>query len=899
MLKPPLPSNEDARLQALRALGVLDSAPEEQFDRLTRLAQHILQVPIALVSLVDANRQWFKSHQGLDASETPRDISFCGHAILEPEILLIPDAALDPRFSDNPLVTAAPNIRFYAGAPLSLGNGLRVGTLCAIDSQPHQVSAAQLDALRDLAQCVSEELERVRHRQSTAESALIQAKYAAIIASSDDAILSTELDDFISSWNPAAEGLLGYTAKEAIGRHMSIAIPPERADEQSQVLPRLRRGERIEPFETIRLRKDGTRIDVSVSISPVLDTFGRIIGVSKIVRDISAQKQAKKALRESTQLVNSIVETVVDGIITIDSHGKILSFNNAAQRMFGYEQFEAIGAYAKTLMPEPYAAEHVSFLAHYRQTKVARGVGLARESLGQRKDGSTFPIELTVCEMQQPGDSLFVGIVRDLTERKQIERMKGEFVSTVSHELRTPLTSIRGALGLILGKFSDGLPAKARQLLETANRNSDRLTLLINDILDLEKIQSGQLDFEFKALDLLATAQQAIAANEGYGQHHGVSLRLVESPPSAFVWADAHRLLQVFSNLISNAVKYSPAGGTVEVKVRRRDGHFRVSVRDYGRGIPQEFRSRIFQRFAQADSSDTREKGGTGLGLSITKAIIERHGGSIDFVSEAGTGTTFFFDLKEWSDIVAMDQPLPDRPRMLICEDSPQVAKVLCDMLEHEGVSSDSVRTADAALEMLRRKVYSGLLLDLDLPGMDGLNLIQKLRSLDATRELPVIVLTGRPQTTTDLWHCTAVTVFAWLEKPVDRHELARALQQARRHRKRPHILHVEDDLDIIQITQALIDGDADYTYATTMAAARRELAQNHCDLLLLDVTLPDGCGLDLLSTVGADTKVIVFSGLNSNAALKQQVAAALNKGTTSNDQLLAAIKQAIYPNER
>ena len=895
MLKPPIPTDEAARLHALHALDILDTPAEERFDRLTRIAQHILQVPIALVSLVDADRQWFKSHQGLDARETPRDISFCGHAILGADLFVVPDTATDPRFSDNPLVSGAPNIRFYAGAPLMLRNGQRVGTLCAIDRQPHQVSSAQLAALRDLAQCASEELERVHQERQAADLARIQAQYAAIVESFDDAIMSKTLDGLITSLNPAAERLFGYPADEAIGQPITMLIPPEHAEqEEEQILARLRRGERIEPFETVRIRKDGHRIDVSISISPILGDDGTIIGASKIVRDISAHKQAETALQKSALLVKSIVDTVMDGIITIDSQGTVLSFNTAAERLFGYDQTEVIGTNVKRLMPEPYASEHDGYLARYQKTREPRVIGIGREVVGQRKDGSTFPMDLAVSEMPQPGQTLFVGIVRDITERKEVERMKSEFVSTVSHELRTPLTSIRGALGLLIGKFASALPAKPRQLLETANRNAERLTLLINDILDLEKIESGRLDFAFEALDLVAVVHQAIATNEGYGHQHGVALRLTDTPESAMVWADEHRLLQVFANLISNAVKYSPANGAVEISVCRRDDRFRVSVRDAGQGIPAEFASRIFRRFAQADASDTRQKGGTGLGLSITKAIVERHSGSIDYTSAEDAGTEFFFDLPEWHEVIEHTATADGRPLMLICEDNPDAAMVLAELLAQEGVSCDRVATAAAAIEILNRKAYRGLLLDLGLPDMDGLTLIQRLRNIPATRDLPIIVVSGHTREDTDTWQCTALSVLDWLQKPVDRERLGQALSQALHGNKRPHILHVEDDIDIIQVTQALLADATDYTYATSLAMARQALAANHYELLLLDLTLPDGSGLELLDTISPDTKVIVFSGQDLDATIKQHITATLTKSMTSNERLLATIKQAI-----
>jgi len=316
--------------------------------------------------------------------------------------------------------------------------------------------------------------------------------------------------------------------------------------------------------------------------------------------------------------------------------------------MFGYTAQEMLGSPMTRLIPHDLSDEEPQLLE-----RLGRGERIDHfETRRQRKNGQVFPVSVSISPIKDRSGAI-VGastIVRDISSLKEVERLKTEFVSTVSHELRTPLTSIRGALGLVIGRFADSLPEVVRELLETANRNGERLTLLIDDILDLEKLKAGQLDFDFKQVDLADLARKAVAADEAYGQKHGVGLRLLEVPDVAIVWADPHRLLQVLANLLSNAVKYSPGGGVVEVGVRRLDGRFRVTVRDYGRGIPQAFRSRIFQRFSQADSSDTREKGGTGLGLAITMAIIHEHGGSIDFSSEEGAGTEFFFELPEWSE---------------------------------------------------------------------------------------------------------------------------------------------------------------------------------------------------------------------------------------------------------
>jgi signal transduction histidine kinase len=275
-------------------------------------------------------------------------------------------------------------------------------------------------------------------------------------------------------------------------------------------------------------------------------------------------------------------------------------------------------------------------------------LGQGREVTGRRKDGSTFPAELKLSEMRLGERHLFTGLVRDITERKNIERLKSEFVSTVSHELRTPLTSIRGSLGLMAGGMAGELSGKATGLIDIAVRNCERLTLLINDILDIEKIESGRMQFDFAPQPLLPLIQQAIEANRGYGESLGVRFVLATVLADVRVNVDGERLIQVMTNLLSNAAKFSPPDSHVEIMVTRPHGMVRVSVVDHGPGVPMEFRERIFQRFAQADASDTRRRGGTGLGLSITKAIVERFGGQIGFDSVVGQGAVFHFDLPEW-----------------------------------------------------------------------------------------------------------------------------------------------------------------------------------------------------------------------------------------------------------
>ncbi len=768
MKEPEIPENEAQRHKSLCDLEILDSPPEARFDRITRVAKCHFNVPIALVSLVDSERQWFKSRQGLEASETPRNISFCGHAILGDDIFHVPDTLADACFSDNPLVTDGPKIRFYAGAPLHAPDGQRVGTLCIIDDQPRIFSADELSILRDLADCVEAELER---------------------------------------------------------GHLLLA---------------------------------------------------------------------KTELMNSEARIRAIVETVVDGIITIDSDGVIDTFNPAAEKMFGFTASEVVGEKVTMLVPESHHRED----GDYFSTDDQKIMGIGHEVTGQRKDGSTFPMELAVSEMEVNGARMFTSIVRDVTERIRLDNLKNEFISTVSHELRTPLTSICGALGLVLGKFSEKLPEHLRQMLEMAERNSHRLTLLINDLLDLEKLESGRLEFNLTNLDLLQLARRAVEENDAYARKHDVKLRTKTALTTALIEGDEYRLLQVFANLISNAVKFSPKGEVVEVSVESLADGFRVMVRDQGPGVPVEFTNRIFERFAQADGSDTRAKGGTGLGLSITQAIVERHEGYVGYESEPGKGAMFYFDLPRGLPAV---QPVFKEYRdnevdirVLICEDNPDVATILAEMLKTEGLQSDIATTAAGARSLLAKHDYRLMLLDLILPDVCGLTFLDELRKVPTTAELPVIVVSGRAEEGRMNFSGDSMRVVDWLQKPLDRKRLSKALGEALRNNQRPHILHIEDDPDITQIVQVLVEDVASLSHVATLQEAKKILVTQRFDLAILDLGLADGSGLDLLDQLKDHCPVIIFSGQLPDCEITNEVAAALTKSMTSNEHLLAMIKKTL-----
>ncbi len=346
--------------------------------------------------------------------------------------------------------------------------------------------------------------------------------------------------------------------------------------------------------------------------------------------------------REAYQIT---LDTVVDAIVTIDPEGAILFANSGTSKLFGYHADELLGQNVKMLMPPRDATEHDGYIRRYLDTGEARVIGVGREVVGRRKDGSTFPLDLSINEMVVGGQRQFVGSLRDITERKEVDLMKGEFISVVSHELRTPLTSIRGSLGLLLGGVSGELSPKARSLVDIGVRSCDRLVRLINDILDVEKIESGAIEMRRREVPLDGLLATAVQSNRAFGDQHGVRIESV-GVSDVLVRVDEDRIVQVLTNLLSNAIKFSPEGGVVRLTAGRVGALVRVEVWDDGPGIPKEFLPRVFDKFAQADSSSTRKISGSGLGLSISRAIVEQHGGAIGFDVGDDSGTTFFFELE-------------------------------------------------------------------------------------------------------------------------------------------------------------------------------------------------------------------------------------------------------------
>ena len=636
---PPTPSNESSRLAALLRFELLDTPAEAMFDNITALAAQICETPIALISLVDAERQWFKSRQGLDARETPRELAFCAHAINGETLFEVENALLDPRFRDNPLVTGAPDIRFYAGMPLADSEGHNLGTLCVIDRQPRQLSVQQKGALKLLAQQAINLFElRSQTRQQQEQAAL----HKAILSSVGTAVLITDMAGVIRQASPGVLPLLGYEVDALVGQSLGLVLADEERQLQPDpVRPSFNCGSEQASLHELRARhRKGQRIPVLFSLAPIAMDGSAQMGYLCILNDLSYREEALQRLQHIAEQLPGVVYQ-----FQLYSDGR---------SCFPYASEGLRDVYG--LQPEEVREDASSVFARIHPDDllaVTASIQTSAEHLSvwHREYRFLHPIKgliwLEGRAMPQPraDDSiLWHGFITDITQRKHLEQMKNEFVSTVSHELRTPLTSIAGSLGLINGEALGPVPNAMREMLSIAQSNSQRLRQLIDDLLDMDKLLAGKMSFIPQQLDIDSFLAECATSHQGFARQHDVQLSYTGGPV-AQITADPMRLQQVLSNLLSNALKFSPAGSQVLLSAQELGGQIRILVVDQGPGVPAEFVDRLFEKFSQADASDRRQKGGTGLGLAISKELIERMGGCIGFYPRPGGGSVFWVEL--------------------------------------------------------------------------------------------------------------------------------------------------------------------------------------------------------------------------------------------------------------
>jgi PAS domain S-box-containing protein len=442
--------------------------------------------------------------------------------------------------------------------------------------------------------------------------------------------------------SPQIETMLGFSQAEWMADHdlWRRQIHPDDYDRVMADIEHSQASGIPVPSEYRMLTRDGRAKWFRDQAVIVQNADGQSLFMQGIMFDITERKQAEVALRTSESRNRALLDAIPDLIFRLSCDGIYLDVRAERDSDLILPSDALLGRTVFDVLPPDVARQTMACIEQALRTDA---VQVIEYQLMLEQTARDFEARVVVC-----AENEVMAIVREITERKNIERMKNEFVSTVSHELRTPLTSIRGSLGLIVGGVAGEIPPQAQSMVEIAYKNSERLIRLINDILDIEKIESGKMIFNFQPVELMPLLEHAIDINRAYGQQFDVTFALESAIAGAWVQADSDRLVQAVTNLLSNAAKFSPPGSRALVSLVRRGGMLRIAIRDCGPGIPEAFRARLFQKFAQADASDARQKGGTGLGLSITKAIVEKLGGQIDVTTEPGAGSMFFIDLPEW-----------------------------------------------------------------------------------------------------------------------------------------------------------------------------------------------------------------------------------------------------------
>ncbi|GAC1476674.1 MAG: response regulator [Ktedonobacterales bacterium] len=872
MRNAPLPSNEAERLAALRTLRLLDTPPEERFDRVTRTAQRVFDVPIATVTLVDANRQWFKSCFGLPLAETTRDIAFCAHTILDGDTLIIPDATRDIRFEDNPLVTGEPYLRFYAGQPLRSLTGHAVGTLCIMDSRPRQLSDADVHALKDLAAWAENELNSVHLSQALEVRRESEIRIRTVMDSVADGIVTFDERGIIESLNPAAERIFGVRALRMVGQHVrallpdaaiAVPAPAEVSDDQ-----RARRRFTVigEHREAEGQRKDGTTFPADLAISAI--HRGKHTRFIAIVRDITARKRSEEHLHDTLAKLEqqyltaerargesrAVLDAVSEAIVLVGPDRRLLDVNQRFTALLGVPAEAALGRHFNEL------SDQVARIFADPAAFIGRVTGTVDDTQGQFTEvvAQQWPeqreLELYTSPVHTAsGDHLGrLYMFRDVTHEREVDRMKSEFVSLVSHELRTPLTSIKGYVDLLLDGDAGDVNEEQQEYLEIVRNNSDRLVALINDLLDVSRIESGKIELQRAAVDLAHLIESTVSSLRPQIDAKGQHLSLDLAPALPTIMGDANRVTQILTNLLSNAYKYTPREGNITVSAHGEQGCVRVAVRDTGIGLSPEEQAQLFTKFYRAQNRTTQEVGGTGLGLTITRSLVEMHGGAITVTSAPGMGSTFSFTLPTAPGATehAPPTPAPAAGRcILVVDDEPDIANLIARYLERAGYRVVIGYTATQGFQLAQTEQPDLITLDIILPDADGFTMLEWLKNSPATAHIPVVMLSMLD----DAGHGRLLGAVDYLSKPVQEHVLVERVGSILASDQVRCVLVADDEDDIRRL---IAENLRRAGYQVIEAADGDEVValaeEHHPGLALLDIKMPRMDGIMALRALRA-----------------------------------------------
>jgi PAS domain S-box-containing protein len=630
------------------------------------------------------------------------------------------------------------------------------------------------------------------------QAELASRRLASIVESSEDAIVSKDLTGRIQSWNKGAEKIFGYTAEEAVGQNVTMLIPEDRHDEEPTILRRISQGLRVDHYETVRRRKDGSLIDISLTISAIHDERGNVIGASKIARDISDRRRREREIRFQADLIGAVEQ----GVIATDLSGEILYWNDFAERLFGWTAEEALGANVLDLVP----AESTRGSAEEILSHIRKGESWSGEFLARSKHGRVFPLMVTDSPLFDEHGNLIgiVGVSTDISERKRAEqerqellererearneaeeanRLKDEFLATLSHELRNPLNVILGYSEVLLRSAEVKSSPFVLKAAEVMRRNALAQAQLVRDLLDLSRLHMGKLTLNREAVSLPMTVTDAVETVRNEAATKNVVIRVETTDDVIFIDADPLRLEQIIWNLLNNGVKFTPPGGSVTIRLSRDATRAFLEVEDTGEGIDPAFMPHVFEMFRQADATSSRKHGGMGIGLALVEQLVHLHDGSITVASEGqGKGARFTIQFplsREAPETTSLTESDPDgalrEMRILVVDDSADTTEMLKRLFEMDGADVVTAKGGAEALEILADQTFDVILSDISMPGMDGFELLSRLRRIPGREDIPVLALTGFGRAE-DVKRAETEGFFSHVTKPIDVTELVEIL---------------------------------------------------------------------------------------------------------------------------
>jgi PAS domain S-box-containing protein len=953
------PENETARLDALQRYAILDTFPEQEFDDLSRLAALICGTPIAMVSLVDADRQWFKSKVGMEESETPRDVAFCAHAILQPDVMVVPDALADERFRNNPLVTGEPHVRFYAGAPLITQEGYALGTLCVKDRVPRTLSQEQEDALKALSNLVVTQLELRRSvadlSKAIRERRLTEEELDQLFTLSLDMLCIAGFDGYFKRINPAWERVLGIPIEELLSKPYNEFVHPDDRAKTKAEAQKIDEGELAISFENRYRCADGSYRWLLWNATPSMEQKL----VFAVARDITQRKEAERRMSTGYAVTRVLAEAE-----SLDAAVPFLLMSICEGLSWDVGALWRVDETANVLrcmnMWHPPNLKFPTFVEATRKSTFKRGRGLPGrvwEScqpvwLLDIQQGPNFPrgafaiaeglhsafafpvrlgdhvagviefftrqhrklepdlmemfdsigsqigqfIERRRAEMelklyadyleaarhaQQEDARRLAQLVKELeiakAKAEDATRAKSEFLANMSHEIRTPMNAIIGMTDLAL---ETKMSPEQRQYLETVKSSAGSLLNLINDILDFSKIEAGKEELEhleFRLRDSIADTLKSLALRAQEKEIELASHFPVDVPDALI--GDPDRLRRIVVNLVGNAIKFTDRGEVVlraNLESQAKDDvllHF--SVTDTGIGIPVEKQQRIFEAFAQADTSTTRKYGGTGLGLAISAQLCELMGGVMWVESEVGRGSTFHFTAHFGRPQAPVEEKIADAAPVklldlpvLVVDDNATSRQILEEMIANWRMKPVTAKDGRSAIEALRRAHKDGhpfrlVLLDAHMPAMDGFEVASHVKHDPHLHGTTVILLTSAGHTE-DMARAKSLGAAASVAKPVKQSDLwdaiITALHVAGRQKARPsvaqrrsrtaqhplRILLAEDNPVNQEVAVHLIERRGHSVIVAENGREAVEAIERHkFDLVLMDVQMPEMGGLE------------------------------------------------------